>query len=404
MSRPAAVRPALPWVIAGIVMVALSLRAPIIAPTAVIADIREGTGLSAAGAGLLTGLPVLLFALATPLASRVIRRFGPETTIVLCLAGIMAGTLIRSSGPALVVLGGTAVIGAAMTLGNIAVPVLIRRDVPWNKVSSATAAYSATMNVGSMATLLGTAPLAGVAGWRWAIAAWSIVTAVGLIYWVLRRRNAPGAPVSSGMASKTTGPAAAPARTPEQRAHTQRIVALLVFAFCGQSAAYYATTAWLPLLLTETRDLAPAASGASASLFQVAAILGAFGVPLLANRTRLSVAAIVVAVFWITLPVGLLIAPQAFVLWSIIGGIAQGGGFTVIFSVIPRISHSDAEAASVSARIQGGGYLAATAAPPLVGWLNTLTGGWTAPLVLVLVATLTYTTGAVTAARLSDRD
>ncbi|MDN6179083.1 MAG: MFS transporter, partial [Micrococcaceae bacterium] len=222
MSRPAAVRPALPWVIAGIVMVALSLRYPIIAPTAVIADIREGTGLSAAGAGLLTGLPVLLFALATPLASRVIRRFGPETTIVLCLAGIMAGTLIRSSGPALVVLGGTAVIGAAMTLGNIAVPVLIRRDVPWNKVSSATAAYSATMNVGSMATLLGTAPLAGVAGWRWAIAAWSIVTAVGLIYWVLRRRNAPGAPVSSGMASKTTGPAAAPARTPEQRAPTQR--------------------------------------------------------------------------------------------------------------------------------------------------------------------------------------
>ncbi|MDN6331968.1 MAG: MFS transporter, partial [Micrococcaceae bacterium] len=111
-------------------------------------------------------------------------------------------------------------------------------------------------------------------------------------------------------------------------------------------------------------------------------------------------AAILVAVFWITLPVGLLIAPQAFVLWSIIGGIAQGGGFTVIFSVIPRISHSDAEAASVSARIQGGGYLAATAAPPLAGWLNTLTGGWTAPLVLVLVATLTYTTGAVTAARL----
>lgn len=409
MSPPTAVRPALPWVVAGIVMVALSLRAPIIAPTAVIADIREGTGLSAAGAGLLTGLPVLLFALATPLASRVIRRFGPETTIVLCLAGIMTGTLIRSSGPAWVVLGGTAIIGAAMTLGNIAVPVLIRRDVPWNKVSSATAAYSATMNVGSMATLLGTAPLAGFAGWRWAIAAWSIVTAAGLIYWVLRRRNAPGTPVSPATArrlARTTaaGTSVAPARTPEQRAHSKRIVALLVFAFCGQSAAYYATTAWLPLLLTETRGLAPASSGASASLFQVAAILGAFGVPLLANRTRLSVAAIVVAVFWIILPVGLLAAPQAFVLWSIIGGIAQGGGFTVIFSVIPRISHSDAEAASVSARVQGGGYLAATAAPPLAGWLNTLTGGWTAPLVLVLVATLTYTLGAVTAARLSDRD
>lgn len=402
-------RAALPWVIAGIVMVALSLRAPIIAPTAVIAQIREGTGLSAAGAGLLTGLPVLLFAIATPLATRTIRRFGPETTVVLCLAGVLAGTLIRSTGPAAVVLAGTALIGAAMTLGNIAVPVLIRRDVPWNKVGAVTGAYSATMNVGSMAVLLGTAPLAGFAGWRWAIAAWSVITAVGLGYWLVRRRGAPAVVAAPGAAAASAGAAGTPAppqipeRTAAQKAHTRRIVALLVFAFCGQSAAYYATTAWLPLLLTETRGLAPSSSGASASLFQVAAIIGAFGVPLVAARTRLWVAGAVIAVLWIILPVGLLAAPEAFVLWSIIGGIAQGGGFTAIFSVIPRISHSDAEAAFASARIQGGGYLAATAAPPLAGWLNTVTGGWTAPLLLVLVSTLAFTVGTLFATRLSDR-
>lgn len=398
-------RSALPWVIAGIVMVALSLRAPIIAPTAVIAQIREGTGLSAAGAGLLTGLPVLLFAIATPLATRTIRKHGPETTVALCLAGVLAGTLIRSSGPAVVVLAGTALIGAAMTLGNIAVPVLIRRDVPWNKVSAVTGAYSATMNVGSMAVLLGTAPLADFAGWRWAIAAWSIITAIGLGYWLVRRRSASPAVIAPAASDASGAPPVphVPERTPEQKAHTRRIVALLVFAFCGQSAAYYATTAWLPLMLTETRGLAPAASGASASLFQVAAIIGAFGVPLVAARFRLWVAAAILAGLWIILPVGLLAAPQAFVLWSIIGGVAQGGGFTAIFSVIPRISHSDGEAAFASARIQGGGYLAATAAPPVAGWLNTVTGGWTAPLLLVLVATLAFTVGTVCATRMSDR-
>lgn len=408
MTRTGA-RSALPWVIAGIVMVALSLRAPIIAPTAVIAQIREGTGLSAAGAGLLTGLPVLLFAIATPLATRTIRRRGPETTVVLCLAGVLAGTLIRSTGPAVVVLAGTALIGAAMTLGNIAVPVLIRRDVPWNKVGAVTGAYSATMNIGSMAVLLGTAPLAGFAGWRWAIAAWSVITAAGLGYWLVRRRSAPAVVTAPGAAAGSSGAAGTPAapsvpeRTAAQKAHTRRIVALLVLAFCGQSAAYYATTAWLPLLLTETRGLAPTSSGASASLFQVAAIIGAFGVPLVAARTRLWVAGAVIAGLWIILPVGLLAAPQAFVLWSIIGGIAQGGGFTAIFSVIPRISHSDAEAAFASARIQGGGYLAATAAPPLAGWLNAVTGGWTAPLLLVLASTLAFTVGTLLATRLSDR-
>jgi MFS transporter, CP family, cyanate transporter len=376
----------------------------------VIGDIQADTGLDAVGAGLLTGLPVLLFALATPLATRTIRRFGPETTVILCLAGVLAGTIIRSTGPAAVVLAGTAIIGISLTLGNIVVPVIIRRDVPWRKVSAVTGAYSATMNVGSMATLLGTAPLAALFGWRWAIAAWSVVIAAGLAYWLVwGRRKFGGADGATA-----SGEAKAQRPTPDPRAadgpgaaaaarRNRRIVALLILAFCGQSGAYYATTAWLPLLLSDTRGLPPAASGAAASLFQIAAIGGAFGVPLLAARARTWIPVAVIGLFWITLPIGLLLAPEAYVLWSIIGGIAQGGGFTAIFSIIPRIAGSDAEAASASARVQGGGYLAATCTPPLAGWLNTATGGWSAPLLLVLALTLAFNIGGLLAARQSER-
>lgn len=399
----------MPWVIVGIVIVALSLRAPIIAPTAVITDIQAETGLSAVGAGLLTGLPVLLFALMTPLATRSIRRFGPEGTIVLCLAGVLAGTIIRSLGPASVVLAGTMVIGAAMTLGNIAVPVLIRRDVPFKRISAATGLYSATMNVGSMATLLGTAPLAGVLGWRWAIAAWGVVTAAGLLYWLLRKDRADTPDTTLLQQSATPGAHKGPGASTAQLALTaetrrfRRVVSLLVLAFCGQSAAYFATTAWLPLLLADTRGLDAAASGAASSLFQIAAVIGAFGVPLLASRTKLWIATAVIAMFWVALPIGLLAAPEAFVLWAIIGGVAQGGGFTAIFSIIPRVAHNNADTASASARIQTGGYLAATCAPPLAGWLNGATGSWTMPLALVLAATLAFSIGGLLAARLAER-
>lgn len=399
----------MPWVIVGIVIVALSLRAPIIAPTAVITDIQAETGLSAVGAGLLTGLPVLLFALMTPLATRSIRRFGPEGTIVLCLAGVLAGTIIRSLGPASVVLAGTMVIGAAMTLGNIAVPVLIRRDVPFKRISAATGLYSATMNVGSMATLLGTAPLAGVLGWRWAIAAWGVVTAAGLLYWLLRKDRADTPDTTLLQQSATPGAHNGPGASTAQLALTaetrrfRRVVSLLVLAFCGQSAAYFATTAWLPLLLADTRGLDAAASGAASSLFQIAAVIGAFGVPLLASRTKLWIATAVIAMFWVALPIGLLAAPEAFVLWAIIGGVAQGGGFTAIFSIIPRVAHNNADTASASARIQTGGYLAATCAPPLAGWLNGATGSWTMPLALVLAATLAFSIGGLLAARLAER-
>lgn len=52
----------------------------------------------------------------------------------------------------------------------------------------------------------------------------------------------------------------------------------------------------------------------------------------------------------------------------------------------------------MSARVQGIGYLAATIGPPLAGGLNTATGAWTAPLLLVLAATVVFTVGGVLAA------
>lgn len=428
-NRSPALRPALPWVIAGIVVLALNLRAPIIAPTAVLGPIQADTSLNAIGAGLLTGLPVLLFALATPLATRWIHRFGPEAVVLLCLSGVLAGTLIRSTGPAWVVLAGTAVIGVAITLGNIVVPVIIRRDVPWRQVSLATGAYSAAMNVGSMLTLVVTAPLADAVGWRWAIAAWAVVTAVGLAYWLwwsrrLRTRataapepglidDSPGTSADGAQDTPTpagtsaTGPAPAPGavRGPDPgRSRFRLIIVLLTVAFCGQSGAYYATTTWLPTLLSDAMGLAAGASGVTASLFQVAAIVGAFGVPVIALRARKPwVPVAVMGVLWIILPLGLLLAPEAYVLWSIIGGIAQGGGFTAIFSIIARVAITDAQAASGSAWVQTGGYLVATVTPPLAGWLNATSGGWTAPLLLVLALTLMFCTGGLLAARLAER-
>jgi CP family cyanate transporter-like MFS transporter len=358
-------------------------------------------------------------------------------TAVLCLAGVLAGTVIRSAGPAAVVLAGTAVIGVAITLGNIAVPVLIRRDVPPRRIATVTGVHTAVMNVGSMAVLLGTPPLADLFGWRWAIAAWGIVTAAGLAWWLPRARRRPadkapaeepadaessppadqgstaeshaaggpgtGGPQTGGLKTGglKTGGLGAAART--DAARIRRITVLLALAFSGQSAAYYTTTAWLPLLLSETRGLDPAESGASASLFQVAAIVGALGLPLLAARTKIWVPTALVGLLWVVLPIGLLVAPAGYALWSVAGGIAQGGGFTAIFSIVAMVMRSNAETASASARIQISAYLAATCAPPAAGWLNAVTGGWNAPLLLVLTATLAYSVGALLAARMAER-
>lgn len=404
-------RPAmLPWIVAGIVVLALNLRTPIIAPTAVLGDIRADTGLSAAGAGLLTGLPVLLFALATPLASKTIRRLGAETTVLMCLSGVLVGTVLRSVGPTWLILFGTGIIGLAITLGNIVVPVIIRREVPWNQVGMVTGLYSAMMNVGSMVTLIGTGPLAALVGWRWAIGLWAVLALLGLGYWMILIRTRIRRTPVDGAAGDTAGaeagaPTPAEAKRPwrEVSPEFRRIVVLLVITFSGQSIAYYTTTTWLPSILADTARLDPALAGGTASLFQVSAIVGAFGVPLLAARSRPWVPVAIVAALWLSLPLGMLTAPDAYVVWAVTGGIAQGGGFTAILSIIARTAGSDRETASGSARVQGGGYLAATVAPPFAGWLATVTHGWVVPQLLVLAATLSFTVAGLLAARIAGR-
>ena len=397
----------LPWMVVGIVVLALNLRAPIIAPTAILGEIQNDTGLSAAGVGLLTGLPVLLFALATPVAGKTIGRLGAEATVLSCLTGVLIGTVLRSVGPPWLVLVGTGIIGIAITLGNIAVPVIIRREVPYNQVSMVTGLYSATMNVGSMITLLGTGPLAAALGWRWAVVIWGVLAVIGLIYWLfvvrlgIRRRAA-----SAASAEPSSAPPPAPTRRRPWREappEFRRIIALLVITFSGQSIAYYTTTTWLPSILADTGGLSSTASGGTASLFQVAAIVGAFGVPLLAARSKPWVPVAIIAALWISLPAGLLLAPDSYVLWAITGGVAQGGGFTAIFSIIAQTAGSDRQTASGSARVQGGGYLAATLAPPFAGWLGNVTHGWVAPILLILAATLAFTISGLLAARISGR-
>ncbi len=154
------------WLLAAILLFALSLRGPIVAPAPVLGLIRDALGMSEPQSGLLTTIPVLCFGLLAPLASFVIRKSGPDLSVTLSLLGVLAGTVVRSSGGAEMAMVGTVVIGAAITVANVVVPVILHRDFPVRQIGIATGACTAALNIGSMATSVLMAPPAAVAGWR----------------------------------------------------------------------------------------------------------------------------------------------------------------------------------------------------------------------------------------------
>lgn len=417
-----------------VLLVAVNLRAPLTALPPVVADVAADLDLTAAAAGLLTGIPVLCFAVATPAVAGLLGRSSLRTAIAVALALILAGTLLRSADVAALgaagTFAGTVLLGLGITTANLAVPMIAQRDFPGH-VATVTGLYTAAINVGTVATTALTAPLADAVGWRWALASWSVLAVVALLWWlraVPREASRTGRTTTgraSGPASGTTAPADGVGHAPDDAggsdedaspdpgglaaaaaegvtgtdpavARERHVLATpftwwLCAMFALQSSSFYALTAWLPLILEDLAGIPRAASGGAASLFQGFAIVGGLALPLAARRWSLRQSFAVIAVLWLALPVGLLVAPGLWAVWASMAGIAQAANFVVIFTLVAQRFPTVRRGRQASATVQSVGYCLAAVAPTLAGALHSATGTWTTPVAVVLGALVVMT-------------
>lgn len=411
-ARRAAADGARGLLLAAVLLYALNLRAPITALAPVVDDVQADLGLSAAGVGLLTGVPVLCFALATPLVAVLLARQGTTRVVTVSLVTVLVGTVLRSVdgfGTALV---GTVLIGVAITAGNVAVPVVIGRDFP-SAVPRATGLYTAALNAGSVLTTTLTEPLASLVGWRWALASWGGLAVLGLVVWrraygrradpQVRAAGAAGddePAAAAGVSGEDTSTGAVGAGRAVPDALRRPVTWLLAISFAGQAFGYYAVSAWLPTVLHDGTGMDPTASGGAAALFQLFGMVGGVAVPLaLSRHVPMRVVSLAIALGWVTLPIGLVLAPSAWGVWCTLAGVAQGGNFAVIFTVVAQTAGSQRAARRMSAAVQSFGYACGAAGPSVLGAVHAASGGWQAPLLVVLGSILTMAVAAQLALR-----
>ncbi|MET4095460.1 MFS transporter [Arthrobacter sp. UYCu712] len=364
-------------------LIALNMRGPLVAVAPVVAQMRDDLGFTPVELGFLTGIPVLCFALAAPLASLAGRKLGPEFAITLTLLGVLLGVVVRSAGGGALVMLGTVILGVAITIGNIVVPLIIRRDFTPARQGAAMGTYTAALNIGSFLTSVVSAPLAELLGWRVAIAASGLFALAAAAVWAI------------AVGWRAFIPAAVPVADPRPagKLTSRWITAALTFAFAGQAFSYYGLTAWLPSLLADELGMAPAAAGAGSSLFQILAIVGGLGVPLAARFASTTAVGLALGLLWLTVPVGLLLAPELWWLWCSFGGVAQGGGITLIFLAVIRLARDQTSAARMSAVVQGTGYSFGAVAPTLLGYVHGVSGAWTGPLLMILCSVVAFILG-----------
>ncbi|HWL76144.1 CynX/NimT family MFS transporter [Microbacterium sp.] len=363
--------------VAVIALTAAVLRAPFLAVAPVAREIGIDLGVSAAVVGLLTSIPVLCFALFAPAAVALVRRGGADFALTVMLIGTIAGCLLRVSGGIALALIGTALMGVFLTVGNIVIPVIISREFTARRAHTMTGIYTSALNVGTMTVTLATAPLADVIGWRWALASWACFAVAALACWI-PLRGLRGAFAPRPAASAISG-------TARGSAWRHRPTLLLAAAFAGQAFAFYGVTAWLPTLLAD-EGFSGAAAGAIASIFQVAGIAGSLLIPVLTMRASLAAGFLAAGIGWLVVPLGFLFAPAGWLVWTSIGGVAQGAGITVVFIAFGVLGPDVHTTAGRSGLVQAVGYGVSAAGPLALGGLHEITGSWTVPLVIVLVA------------------
>lgn len=359
--------------LAGIVLIALNLRPALASVGPVIGAIREATGLSNVALGLLTTLPLLAFAVFSPLTAQVTRRLGIEGTLGAALLLLTGGILLRTLDAVPLLFLGTLLLGIAIAFGNVLLPSLVKRDFP-EKSGVMTSLYSSAMGAGATIAAGVSVPLAAGLGWRGALGLWAIPAVVALLVWLpqLRARTLPRHTGSLGESFRTLGRSG---------------LAWQVALFMGlQSFTFYVLLAWLPEIL-QSRGMSAEDAGWMLALSQGTGMLGSLLIPLWAGR-RHEQQGIVwalgalegVSLLGLLLP-GTALAP----LWVSLIGFALGGtfGLALLFIVLRT---ADAETATeLSGLAQATGYLLAATGPALFGLLHDVLRTWWGPLLFLML-------------------
>lgn len=357
----------------GVVLVAFSLRSAVAALSPILTEVQADFAVPAWVAGLIGTAPPVCFAVFGIVTPALERRFGLErlaaaSMVVVTLALVGRG-LASDAGT---LLAATAVLFAAVGVGNVVLPPLIKAYFP-DRIGTMTAMYSALLAVAAFVPPLVAVPVADAAGWRFSLGMWAVFALAAIVPWVVLWRQHPSRDASAAVAIDVDEPA------PRVLGRLPRLPLAwaLAVTFAISSASVYTCFAWLPLILVDLADVSHASAGALLSLFGAMGLPLSIIVPIVITRWRkIGVLYAVALVAGLAGVAGMVLAPTAAtVLWVILLGVPQGL-FPAVLVLIQVRSRTHEGAVALSGFAQSVGYAIAALFPLSFGLVHEATGDW----------------------------
>ena len=376
----------------GILAMALSLRAAVVAVPPLLGRLGPELGFDSFSIGMLAMLAPIVFAafgLATP---RMITRWGLERVLLGAVVLAVFGQLGRSMvGGVVPFLGLSAVTMAGYGIGNVVLPPLVKRYFP-DRMAVVTAGYVTMLAIGTAMSPQFAVPLADAVDWRFSIAFWSLASGVVLVPWAVqllgdrRRHQSGGTPARPAAVRVAREDQLNPWRSP--------VAWGLAIFLAGNSAQTYVYFTWLPPYLI-SQGLDPATAGSALAYFAILGLPVSLLVPLWVPRMRHPIVAVGLFVAcWIVGHTGNFLSPTSGTwVWMTFAGLGQGT-FAMALLMMNLRSRTTYGSGVLSGFSQGLGYAGAALVPLVFGVVRDATGGWGASFSMLGVCIVVLLIGA----------
>ncbi|MFP5100648.1 CynX/NimT family MFS transporter [Staphylococcus equorum] len=370
-------------VIIAIVFIASTLRAPLTSVGPVIEEIKQVMEIDNSVAGILTTIPLIIFAIVSPLVSKVTSRLTMSRTIFYSTLLLIVALFLRIVGDFNLFIIGTLLLGIAIAFGNVVLPSYVKWYFPM-QIGLATGIYSGTMNF--TAGLGGglSFPLSEISpiGFRLSLSFWIIFGVIALLLWIPKART--GAKLEQATVDQSK------LKTSKKVNIVKSKLAWMVALTMGfQSMVFYTMVAWVPSILID-RGLEPTTAGYLLMLNQFSQVPMTFIFPIVASKLKDQ--RILVVIITILFLIGFsLFFTQSLVLLIIgivIAGLAMGACFSLCMTFFSIRANTSEGSISLSGFGQSVGYLIAAIGPFLIGYLYDATGSWNSGVVALIIMSI----------------
>ena len=374
-------------ILLGIIFLGMVLRTPITSVGAIIGPLKKLLEINNTVAGLITTIPLIAFAIFSPLVAKISNKIGLEKTIFLATIVASIGLLLRFYINTSIFFVTTFIIGVGITVGNVLLPGLTKKYFPEN-LGVMTGFYAVVMNISASIAAGISYPIlnTNIGGEKFstglAVNIWLIISLINIIiYSVIIKNNKVEKIDNKKIGSK---------------GYLKSLKMWSVMLSMGlQSALFYCSVSWFAEIMI-SKGFTPSEAGLLLSISQFAQFPSTFLVPVLAEKIKNRlIIPIFITMGYIVSLIGMIHIHGNFslmIIYIVLFALAGGGSFSYVMYLFSAKSKNEEEAADVSGLAQAGGYWLAAIFPPLLGYIRDILNWDVAIYILIATASLLFIT------------